>query len=178
MSLLPRMAWYVRTSTPSTRYKMMRHAVPKTRSSSDIYSCNEPLFTCQASEIVKRRPTIAAARCRLPSLMSFLGSRIRSTWLRLVFSRMAILFLEIFFFFMASASCHATTSFTACTCASSKILLLEEVVDAGTHMLLAHFSISLLAASIAPGAGLFQSLGAPAPPDLSATPLPACCQPH
>jgi len=40
------------------------------------------------------------------------------------FSSVAILFLEIFFFFMASASCHATTSLTACACASSKIALL------------------------------------------------------
>ena len=40
-----------------------------------------------------RRPTIAAARCRLPSVMSLFGSSSRSTWVRLVFSSVAILFL-------------------------------------------------------------------------------------
>ena len=57
--------------------------------------------------------TMAAARCRLESVMSFFGSSSRSTWVRLVLSSTAILFLEIFFFFMASESCHATTSLTA-----------------------------------------------------------------
>jgi hypothetical protein len=42
--------------------------------------------------------------------MSFFGSSRRSTWVRLVLSSAAILSLEIFCFFMASASCHATTS--------------------------------------------------------------------
>jgi hypothetical protein len=68
-----------------------------------------------------RRPTIAAARCKLPSVMSLFGSSSRSTWVRLVFSSVAILFLEMFCCFMASASCHATTSLIACACASSKI---------------------------------------------------------
>src|SRR6266851_764017 len=68
-----------------------------------------------------RRPTIAAARCRLESVMSFLGSSSRSTWVRLVLSSMAIRALDMFFFFMASASCHATTSLIASACASSKI---------------------------------------------------------
>jgi hypothetical protein len=36
-------------------------------------------------------------------------------------SSVAILFLEIFCFFMASASCHATTSRTAMACVSSKM---------------------------------------------------------
>src|ERR1039457_959965 len=80
-----------------------------------------PVLLPYTSSIVTRSPTIAAARCRLPSVMSFFGSRIRSTWVRLVLSSAAILFLEIFFFFMASASCHATTSLTACACASSKM---------------------------------------------------------
>jgi len=62
----------------------------------------------------RRRPTIAAARCRLESVMSFFGSSSRSTWVRLVLSIAAILFLEIFFLFMAWVSCHATTSLTAC----------------------------------------------------------------
>jgi len=53
--------------------------------------------------------------------MSFFGSRIRSTSVRLVFGSVASLFLEIFCFFIASASCHATTSLTACACASSKM---------------------------------------------------------
>ena len=43
-----------------------------------------------------RRQTIAADRCRLPSVMSFFGSSSRSTWGRLVFSSVAILFLEMF----------------------------------------------------------------------------------
>src|ERR1039457_4403000 len=81
----------------------------------------EPRSLPYTSSIVTRRPTIAAARCRLPRVMSFFGSRIRSTWVRLVLSSAAILFFEIFFFFMASASCHATTSLTACACASSKM---------------------------------------------------------
>src|SRR5579872_2799587 len=53
--------------------------------------------------------------------MSSFALRSRSTCVRLVFSRVAILFFEIFFFFMASASCQATTSLTACACASSKM---------------------------------------------------------
>src|SRR5437763_9300983 len=53
--------------------------------------------------------------------MSSFALRSRSTCVRLVFSSVAILFFEIFFFFMASASCQATTSLTACACASSKI---------------------------------------------------------
>ena len=73
------------------------------------------------SSIVTRRPTIAAARCRLDSVMSSFALRSRSTCVRLVFSSVAILFFEIFFFFMASASCHATTSLTACARASSKM---------------------------------------------------------
>src|SRR6266481_3422600 len=73
------------------------------------------------SSIVTRRPTIAAALCRLPSVISFFGSSRRSTCVRLVLSSVAILFLEIFCFLMASASCHATTSLTACACASSKM---------------------------------------------------------
>ncbi len=64
------------------------------------------------NSIITRRPTIAAARCRLPRVISFFGSRSRSTCERLVFSNAAILFLEIFCVFMASANCHATTSFT------------------------------------------------------------------
>src|SRR5712664_301124 len=77
--------------------------------------------SCQTNSIITRRPTTAAARCRLERVMSFLGLRSRSTWVRLVLSRVAILFLDIFCFFMASSSCHATTSLTACACASSKI---------------------------------------------------------
>ena len=38
--------------------------------------------------------------------MSFLGSRRRSSCVRLVLSVVAILFLDIFFFLMASASCQ------------------------------------------------------------------------
>src|ERR1700722_18759656 len=53
--------------------------------------------------------------------MSSFALRSRSTCVRLVFSSVAVLFFEIFFFFIASASCHATTSFTACACVSSKI---------------------------------------------------------
>ena len=62
------------------------------------------------SSIETRRPTIAAARCKLDSVMSFFGSRSRSTCVRLVLSNVAILFLEIFCCFIASANCHATTS--------------------------------------------------------------------
>jgi hypothetical protein len=49
------------------------------------------------------------------------GARSRSTCVRLVLSSAAILFLEIFFSLIASASCQATTSLTACVCASSKM---------------------------------------------------------
>ena len=45
----------------------------------------------------------------------------RSTWERLVFSKTAMRALEIFFFFIALASCQATTSLMATACASSKI---------------------------------------------------------
>ena len=48
--------------------------------------------------------------------MSCFGSSRRSTSVRLVFSSVAILFLEMFFYFMASASCHATTSLIAYAC--------------------------------------------------------------
>src|SRR2546422_7148092 len=51
--------------------------------------------------------------------MSCFGSRMRSTWERLVLSNAAMRALEIFFFFMALASCQATTSLIAC--ASSKM---------------------------------------------------------
>src|SRR6184192_409508 len=68
-----------------------------------------------------RCPTSAAARCRLDSVMSCFGSRMRSTWERLVLSNAAMRALEIFFFFMALASCQATTSLIACACASSKM---------------------------------------------------------
>jgi hypothetical protein len=44
-----------------------------------------------------------------------------ATCVRLVLSSVAIRALDIFFFLMASASCHATTSLTACACASSKM---------------------------------------------------------
>src|SRR5713101_3541717 len=64
---------------------------------------------------------MAAARCRLESVMSFFGLRSRSTWVRLVLRSVAIRFLDIFCFFMASSSCQATTSLTACACASSKM---------------------------------------------------------
>ena len=53
--------------------------------------------------------------------MSLLGLRRRSTWVRLVFKSVAILFFEIFLFFMASSSCQATTSLMAWACASSKM---------------------------------------------------------
>jgi hypothetical protein len=60
--------------------------------------------------ITERRPTIAAARWRLESVMSFFGSSRRSTCVGLVLSRAAIRALDIFLFFMAVARCHATTS--------------------------------------------------------------------
>jgi hypothetical protein len=43
--------------------------------------------------------------------MSSFALSSRSTCVRLVFSSMAVLFFEILFFFIASASCQATTSF-------------------------------------------------------------------
>jgi hypothetical protein len=46
--------------------------------------------------IVTRRPTIAAARCRLASVMSSFALRSRSTFVRLVFSSLAILFFDFF----------------------------------------------------------------------------------
>src|SRR5664280_191841 len=61
---------------------------------------------------------MAAARSRLDSVMSFFASNRRSTCVRLVLSRVAMRFFDIFFSFMAWASCQATTSLTAC--ASSK----------------------------------------------------------
>jgi len=53
--------------------------------------------------------------------MSFFGSSRRSTCVQLVLSSVAICDLEIFFSFIAWASYHATTSLTACACASSKM---------------------------------------------------------
>jgi len=47
---------------------------------------------------------MAAARCRLDSVMSSFALRSRSTCVRLVFSSEVILFFD-FFFFIASASC-------------------------------------------------------------------------
>jgi hypothetical protein len=52
--------------------------------------------------------------------MSFFASNSRSTCVRLVLSSVAMRFFEIFFSFIAWASCQATTSLTACACASSK----------------------------------------------------------
>ena len=75
---------------------------------------------CYTSWIVTRRPTMAAARWRLDSVMSSLASSSRSTCVRLVFSSVAMRFFDIFFSFIAWASCHATPSLTACACASSK----------------------------------------------------------
>ena len=90
--------------------------------------------------------------------MSFFGSRIRSTWVRLVFSIMASLFLEIFCFFMASASCIAKKErddfFHRLRLQLSKdAFLFEEVVKSGAHMFArrvvhvrlshAYFSLSL-----------------------------------
>ena len=76
--------------SPAVRPNVLPHRLPYTNST----------FT--------RRPTIAAARCKLPSVMSFFGSSSRSTWVRLVFSSVAILFLEMFCCFMASASASAS----------------------------------------------------------------------
>jgi hypothetical protein len=61
------------------------------------------------SSIVTRRPTIAVARCKLESMISFFGSSRQSTCVRLVLSGTAICALDIFLFFMAGASCPATT---------------------------------------------------------------------
>jgi hypothetical protein len=55
----------------------------------------------------RRRPLQAGER----DVVS--GSSKRSTCVRLVWSSRAIFALEIFSFFVASASCQATTSFTA-----------------------------------------------------------------
>ena len=76
---------------------------------------------CQTNSIATRRPTKAAARCKLDKVMSRFGSSMRSTCDRLVFSNTAICAFEIFLFFMALASCQATTSLMACACASSKM---------------------------------------------------------
>ncbi len=70
----------------------MRHVVQ--RNPSEHFGQNPFSYT---SSMFTRRPTIAAARCRLPSVMSFFGSSSRFTWVRLVFSSTAILFFEIFF---------------------------------------------------------------------------------
>lgn len=67
----------------------------------------------QTNSIITRRPTIAAARCKLASVMSLFGFNNRSACVRLVFSSAAILFFDVFCFFMASSSCHAATSLTA-----------------------------------------------------------------
>jgi len=66
----------------------------------------------QTNSTTTRRPTKAAARCKLDSVMSRFGSRMRSTCDRLVFSKTAMRALEIFRFFMATANCEATTSLT------------------------------------------------------------------
>ncbi len=66
------------------------------------------------SSIESRRLTIHAARCKLASVISLVGSSSLSTWLLLIFNSVAILFLEIFRSRIASASCQATTSLIAC----------------------------------------------------------------
>ena len=71
------------------------------------------MVPCYTSWIVTRRPTMAAARCRLDSVMSFFASSSRSTCVRLVFSSVAMRFFDIFFSFIAWANCQATTSLTA-----------------------------------------------------------------
>ena len=81
----------------------------------------DPVSPDQTNSITTRCPTKAAARCKLDSVISRFGSRMRSTWERLVFSKTAMRALEIFFFFIAFASCQATTSLMATACASSKI---------------------------------------------------------
>jgi hypothetical protein len=84
-------------------------------------------------------------------VMSALALRSRPTWVRLVLSRVAILFLEIFLFFMASANCHATTSLTACACASSKMPsslrkspMLEPSLHPANQRALVHRSVSAI----------------------------------
>src|ERR1035441_11132842 len=69
--------------------------------------------------------------------MSFFGSRIRSTWVRLVFSSAAILFLESLGELPRDDLFHRLRLRLF-----EDALLLEEVIDAGTHMLLAHRSNS------------------------------------
>ena len=69
----------------------------------------------------KRRPTTAAARCRLPNAMLFRGSSGRSTCERLVLTSAALLLFEIFLVLIAPTSCRATTSLTAWGCAPSSV---------------------------------------------------------
>jgi hypothetical protein len=95
------------------------------------------------SSMMTRRPTIAAALWRLDRVMSSLASRSRSTWVRLVLSRMAMRFLEIFFFFMASASCEAFLDGLGLRLFDNP-LVLEEGVDARSHVFPAHCSSSFL----------------------------------
>ena len=97
------------------------------------------------NSIITRRPTMAAARYRLERVMSSVALKSRSTCDRLVLSRVAILFLEIFFFFMASASCQATTSLTAWGLRLFKYaLFFQKVIHARSHVSPAHCSNSFL----------------------------------
>src|SRR5579862_9332537 len=87
-----------------------------------LYNAEHPQsIRFHTNSIITLRPTIAAARCKLDNVISFLASNNRSTWVRLVLSRAAIFFFDRFFFFIALANCQATTSLTACDCASSNI---------------------------------------------------------
>ena len=90
-----------------------------------------------------RRPTIAAARCRLPSVMSFFGSSSRSTWVRLVFSSVAILLLGDVLLLHGLGELPRDDLLDRLRLRFLEdAFLLKEGIDARSHMRLAHRSNS------------------------------------
>src|SRR5216683_7234115 len=89
----------------------------------------------QTSSIITRRPTMAAARCRLESVMSLFGFSSRSTWVRLVLSSVAILIPRYFLFVHGLVELPSDDFLDGLRLRLFKdALLLQEIINARTHM--------------------------------------------
>jgi len=87
-----------------------------------------------------RRPAMAAARCRLPRVMSFFWSSRRSTWERLVLSSVAHLALGDFLLLHRLGKLPRDDLLDRPRLRLLEdALLLEEVVNARSQMLLGSF---------------------------------------
>src|SRR5258708_27560398 len=95
-------------------------------------------FPAQTNSIITRCPTNAAARCKLDSVMSRFGSRMRSTWERLVFSNTAMRALEIFFLHRPSQLPHNELLDGLRLRFLKYVFFLQEFVNARSHLFLSH----------------------------------------